>query len=74
MLKRNVTEGKLSDAREHNDRNGNGEIANGSPNHIVAEEGRVPECSERNGKEGSTKTEDKRKKGHFQVTVRLVKS
>jgi hypothetical protein len=43
LLKRNLTECKLGDASEYNDRNCNGEIANGSSNDVVAEERRVSE-------------------------------
>jgi hypothetical protein len=43
LLKGNVTECKLSDASEYNDRNCNGEVANGSSDHIIAEEWRISE-------------------------------
>jgi len=59
LFKLNITKGKLGNASEGNDQNGNGEIADRSSNHIIAEEGQMMEQAESDSKEGTSKSQDK---------------
>ena len=72
LLERNVAECKLSNARETNHRDCDGEIANRCTDGIVAEEGRMAKRAKHQGEEGSSETKHKTEKRNFHVVVAFI--